>query len=592
MKPNKLLARFFVWKTKHLSAQQYVFLLSFFVGLFSGIGAVILKNSVDLIKHLLTGNLSGGFHSYLFFAYPIIGIAATVLFVHYILKEKIGHGIPSTLYAISKKNSMLPRHNVFSSMISATLTVGFGGSAGLEGPTVATGASIGSTIGQILRVNYRTTTLLLGCGAASAMAGIFNAPVAAIVFAIEVIMLDLTVSSLVPLLIASITAAVTSWSFNMGGQLFNVEIIDKIKLLDLPLYVMLGMVSGLMSVYFSKMYWWVGGLFSDVQSILKKLIIGGIILGFMIFMLPPLYGEGTETINLLLKGNYQSVFEKSLFIDQINNIYIVLGLLLLTIFMKVIATATTFGAGGIGGIFAPTLFMGSTLGFVFSKGLNQFFGTNFSVSNFTLVGMAGMISGVLHAPLTAMFLIAEISGGYNLFLPLMITVTIAFITTKYFLPHSVYTMQLAKRGELITHNKDKAILTLMNLNSEIETDFRILKSGMSLGDLVKEVAQSKRNFFPVLNENMELQGIVTLNDIREIMFQPEMYDKVLVENLMISAADVVTTTDTMDDVMRKFNQTGYWNLPVLDDQGKYLGFISKSKLFTAYRKMLIQFSED
>ncbi len=593
MKAQNLLARFFAWRVKNLKHQQYVFLLSFLVGLMAGVGATIIKKSVHFIKHLLTGAHTGGLHTYFYFAYPLAGILIVVLFLRFVLRSKVGHGIPSTLYAISKKNSIMKRHNMFSSIITAAFTVGCGGSAGLEGPTVATGSSIGSNIGQILRLNYKTTTLLLGCGAAGAMAGIFGAPVAAIVFAIEVIMLDLTVASLVPLLIASITAAVTSKLLTGDELLFPVNFNTEFVPAEIPYFILLGIIAGLMSAYFSKMYWWVEDQFSKLNNIYTKLIVGGVVLGALIFMVPPLYGEGYETIRQLLHGEAHNVFNQSIFSAHFkDNIYIILVGLVVMIFLKVIATSITFGAGGVGGIFAPTLFMGSSVGFVFAKTINQFFGTKLDESHFALAGMAGMISAVLHAPLTAMFLIAEITGEYNLLLPLMIVVTIGFMTVKYFVPHSVYTMQLAKRGELITHNKDKAILTLMNLKSEIETDFGVLKSGMTLGDVVKEVAKSKRNLFPVLLEDGSLEGVVTLDEIREIMFKPEMYDEVLVESLMINVADIATTEDNMDDVMRKFNSTGYWNLPVLDKDGKYMGFVSKSKLFTAYRKMLIHFSED
>ena len=424
------------------------------------------------------------------------------------------------------------------------------------------------------------------------MAGIFNAPVAAIVFAIEVIMLDLTVASLIPLLIASVTAAITSWLIQGGGYLFSINQVDAIKTTDVPFFIVLGVLCGLMSLYFSKVYWWVEHQFDKVDNIYTKLIVGGVLLGALIFLIPPLYGEGYETINSLLNGDASHIFDKSIVADFDDNIFVLLGALLLMVFFKVIATSITFGAGGVGGIFAPTLFMGSTVGFLFARTINQFTNFNISETNFSLVGMAGMISGVLGAPLTALFLIAEITGGYQLFLPLMITVTISFITVRYFIPNTVYTEQLARRGELVTHNKDKRILTIMSLKSEIETNFKTLNADMTLGEVVKKVAQSNRNIFPVLNEEKELIGVVTLDNIREIMFKPELYEEVFVPSLMVSISTVITSDDNMDEIMNKFQSSGAWNLPVINRNGSYVGFVSKSKLFTAYRKLLLHFSED
>lgn len=561
------------------------------VGLASGIGAVIIKNSVHFIQHLLTSGFSKELHNYLYFGYPIIGILITVVIIKFIIRQQVGHGIPSTLYAISKKNSIMRRHNLFSSIITSMFTVGFGGSAGLEGPTVATGASFGSNIGQLLRLNYKTTTLLLGCGAAGAMSGIFNAPIAAIVFALEVIMLDLTIASLIPLLVASVTAALTTWLLMGNLTLLPILLQDSFSLSDVPFFIFLGILTGLVSVYFSKMYWFVEEKFSKIENTYNKLIIGGLLLGGIVFLIPPLYGEGYTTINNLLSGNYTDIFNHSIVYRYRANEYTILVLLAVMLLLKVVATSITFGAGGVGGIFAPTLFMGSTVGFIFSKFFNIFGLADLSLTNFTLVGMCGMIAGVLHAPLTAIFLIAEITSGYELFMPLMITGTISFITTRYFNQHSVYTMQLAKRGELITHHKDKAVLTLMKLHTEVERDFTTIEPETSLGDLVRVVAKSKRNIFPVVDADKMLVGIVKLDDIREIMFKPELYNEVYVESLMTMPSTYVSSKDTMDMVMKKFKDAGGWNLPVIDN-GKYVGFVSKSKLFNAYRKLLVSFSEE
>jgi len=583
------LVRFHAWRLKNVNHRQFVLVLSALVGLAAGLGAAVLKNLVHLIQRALNSGIVMEFN-YLHFIYPLIGISLAVLFLKYGIRQKVGHGIPAVLYAISKRSSIMKRHNMFSSVISSALTVGFGGSAGLEGPTVATGSSFGSNIGQLLRVNYKTVTLLLGCGAAGAMAAIFNAPIAAIVFALEVIMLDLTLSSLVPLLVASVTAALTSHLLIGDEVLFHIELRDAFQFNDVIYFIALGIITGLVSFYFIKIYWLISDFFEKIENVWKRLLFGGGILGILIFFIPPLYGEGYKTIHSLLAGNTAKIFEGSPMYQYSDNIYMVLLMIAFMLLIKVVATSVTFGAGGIGGVFAPTLFVGSAVGFVFSKSINTFGLGTLSETNFTLVGMCGMIAGVLHAPLTAIFLIAEITSGYELFLPLMITGTISFITMRTFVPHSVYTMQLAKRGELITHHKDSAVLTLMSLRSEVEKDFSTVAEGSSLRDLVKIVAKARRNLFPVLDEHQKLLGVINLDDIREIMFKQEMYDEVKVESLMILPPALVSPSDHMDKVMKTFEQTGAWNLPVCKDE-KYIGFISKSKLFSAYRKILLAQSE-
>ena len=589
MEKKTRLARFHTWRLKNVKHRQFVLLLSALVGFSAGLGAAVLKNLVHLIKDLLTSGFVMEFN-YLYFIYPIIGMSLAIVFIKYGIKDKVGHGIPAVLYAISKRSSMMKRHNMFSSIVSSALTVGFGGSVGLEGPTVATGSSIGSNLGQFLRVNYKTVTLLLGCGAAGAMAGIFNAPIAAIVFALEVIMLDLTMSSLVPLLMASVTAAVTSHLLIGDEILFHITLSDKFQFNDLIYFVLLGVLTGFISVYFIKFYWLISDFFERVGNIWKRLLIGGSILGILVFFIPPLYGEGYKTITALLTGNEHTIFEGSPVRQFSDNMYLVLLFIAIMVFIKVVATSVTFGAGGVGGVFAPTLFVGSATGFVFSRSINLFNLGDLSITNFSLVGMCGMIAGVLHAPLTAIFLIAEITNGYELFLPLMITATISYITVRSVVPHSVYTMQLAKRGELITHHKDSAVLTLMSLKSEVERNFSSISTGSNLGDLVHVVAKAKRNLFPVLDEENHLVGIVNLDDIREIMFKRERYNEVEVESLMEIPPAIVSPSDNMDQVMKKFEETGVWNLPVCEN-GKYLGFVSKSKLFSAYRKILLEHSE-
>lgn len=587
---NFNIGRIFSWRTK-IQQKHFILILSLVVGLLSGFSAVIIKNSVHFIKNLLTWGFVKEYENYLFFLYPFIGLLLTTIFIKLILKKPIGHGIPSTLYAISKNNSVIRTYSMFSSVVASALTVGFGGSVGLEGPTVATNSAIGSNIARLFKLDYKTTTLLLGCGAAGAMSGIFNAPIAALVFVLEVFMFDLSLASMIPFLMASVSAALSSRMILGDNVLFEIRITDAFVLSEFPFFILLGIFTGLISVYFNKMFWFIESLFEKIKQYKYRMILGGVLLGCLLFFVPPLYGEGFETITALLKGDFKQVVDHSLFFDQKEEIQIVLGLLFGMIFLKVIASAITFGAGGIGGVFAPSLFMGATSGFVFAKTLNIFRDTNLSETNYTLVGMAGLIAGVLHAPLTSLFLIAEITRGYELIIPLMITATIAYLTSKYFVPYSVYNMQLAKRGQLITRHKDKAVLTLMKLHTEVEKDFNNVEPEATLGDLVKIVSKSSRNLFPVVDKDGILYGIITLDDIREIMFKPEMYEKVKVESLMTIPQTFVHLTDNMDVVMQKFAKSNAWNLPVIDGK-KYVGFVSKSKLFNAYRKLLVQFSDE
>lgn len=588
--PRKLLTRFLAWRIKRISHKQFVLILSVLVGLASGLAAVVIKNSVALIQELLTEGAVENFHSYLYFAFPLVGILVTITLIRYVIRQTIYPGIPASLYSISKRQSVMERHNTWSSIITSAFTVGFGGSAGLEGPTVATSAAIGSNIGQTMRMNYQTKTLLIGCAAAGSLAAIFKAPIAAIIFAIEVIMLDLTLSSLVPLLLASITAVITSTMFLGEDTLFHYSLSYKIQLSDVPLFILLGAFTGIVSLGFTKVHNFTSGLIEKVQHPYRKAIIGGLVLGLILFVFPPLYGEGYEVVNTLIEGKTAGVFESELFrfFDK-ENIFIILAFLAILVLFKAVSTTITLSIGGIGGIFAPTLFMGSILGYLFAKIIKLFEWTKVGDSNFSLLGMAGLMAGILHAPLTAIFLIAEITGGYELFVPLMITAALSYMTIKLFAKHSIYTVQLARRGELITHDKDKAVLTLMSLAEEIETDLKMMEPGQNLGEMVKIVAESNRNIFPVLDETGQLVGVVQLNDIRKIMFDKDQYETTFVYDVMSDPVGVIDKTSNMDVVMDTFEATGAWNLPVVD-QDKYVGFVSKSKLFSAYRKMLREFS--
>jgi chloride channel protein, CIC family len=576
------------WQSKYIKHKNFVLLLSVAVGLVSGIVAVIIKNSVHFIQQLLTGSFVRDYENYLYFAYPLVGLLLTVTIVKYIVKRPVRHGIPNTLYSISKRSGNVRVHNLYSSVITSAVTVGFGGSTGLEGPSVVTSAAWGSNIGRSLRLDHKTKVLLIGCAAAGAISSLFNAPIAALIFSIEIFMLDLTMTSLIPLLLASLSAVITSRLFMGNDVLFHFPVESSFSVRNLPFYALLGIFAGLISIYFTKMYFFFSIAADKVRSDYLKAVIGGLVLGALIFVFPSLYGEGYETINALIGGNYEQALYNSPFYFLKGNTYVVLLFLAGMVFIKPIATALTLAAGGIGGTFAPSLFLGSATGFVFSKAVNFFGAGNIPESNFTLAGMAGVMAGIMHAPLTAIFLIAEITRGYELFIPLMMTSAIAYITVKYFVPNSIYTMELAKRGQLITHDKDQAVLTLMKLHNEIETNFETIHPDQTLEDLVKVVRKSKRNLFPVIDEKEALVGVVSLDNIRDIMFNQEVYKTMRVHELMTIPPGYISSGDSMDAVMKKFEETGAWNLPVVDE-GKYAGFVSKSKLFSAYRNLLTEF---
>lgn len=552
--------------------------------------AVVIKNLVHFIQQFLTRDLVNRYELFLYFIFPIIGLLITIAFIKYINRKPVGHGIPSVLYALSKKNGILDRHNLFSSIITSALTVGFGGSVGLEGPTVATGAAIGSNIGRLFRMNFKQVVLLLGCASAGAMSAIFKAPIAAIVFALEVIMLDLTLASLVPLLIASLTAAATSYLFLGQNVLYNFHVEEAFRMGEIPYFILLGIIAGFTSVYFTRMYMFVTGIFENMKSIWFRVLAGGLILGVLIFFIPSLYGEGYEPINSCLNGNYSYLFDNAIYEHVGQSVMATVFILFFVLVFKVIATSVTFGSGGVGGIFAPSLFIGSNLG-VFVALILNLMGFDVPVSHFALVGMCGMIAGVIHAPLTAIFLIAEITGGYQLFFPLMITSTISYATIRLFTTNSVYTIQLAQRGELLTHDKDHNILMLMKIDKLIETDFNTVHPDAALGDLVRIIMKAHRNIFPVVDDEGTFYGIVKMDDIRDIMFNRDMYESTRVRDLMFMPRFTIARTESMEDVAKKFQVSGRYNIAVLDE-GKYVGFVSRAKVFSAYREMLKEISHE
>lgn len=576
-----------LWRYKHISERQFVYLLSILVGFLAGLGTLVLKNLTYFFQSIVEGNFLKDYKSSLYFIFPIIGLILVYYIKVKLLKKPIGHGISTTLYSISKKSGFIEKYKMYASLITAPVTVGFGGSAGLQGPAVSTGAALGSYVSQLFRMNTKTRMLLIGCATAGAMSSMFQAPVAAIIFAVEIFSLDLAFASLVPLLLASVSAVVTSYFFLGHNVLFGFKLQDAFEIKDILLYVLLGISTGVASVYFSKMYFAITRYFSRFSNNLKRLIVGALAIGVMLFFIPPLYGEGYGLINNLLEGDAKSALVNIPYNIDLNNVWMVITMLLMITVFKAIAMTTTFAAGGVGGIFIPTLVMGSALGNVFAKVVNQF-GFSVSESNFTLIGMTGLMAGVLHAPLTAIFLIAEITGGYDLFVPLMLVAAISYAFTKYFISNSIYTIELAKRGELITHNKDKNALMMMKIEKVLETNFIELQSEMTLGEMLKHgVAKSSRNIFPVLDDAQQFLGIVLLDDVRSIMFDQSLYESTTVSLFMKPAPEVIFYSDSMEVIMNKFKGTGAWNLPVVKDN-KYIGFISKSKLLTAYRNKLIE----
>ncbi len=589
-----LLQRFLAWREANIKEKQFILILSFVVGICTAIAALVLKFLIHSIQNFLTENFDATEANYLYLVYPVVGIFLAGFFVRNIVKDDISHGVTKILYAISRRQGRIKRHNVWSSTIASAITIGFGGSVGAEAPIVLTGSAIGSNLGSAFKMEHRTLMLLVGCGAAGAIAGIFKAPIAGLVFTLEVLMIDLTMSSLLPLLISAVTAATVSYVVTGTEAMFKFNLDQAFEMERIPYVILLGIFCGLISLYVTRMMNSIEGVFGRLSNPYKKLALGGIMLSVLIFLFPPLYGEGYDTINLLLNGasnaDWDTVMNNSLFYGYDNLLLVYLGLIIL---LKVFASSATNGGGGCGGVFAPSLYLGCIAGFIFSYFANEFdFIPFLPEKNFALMGMAGVMSGVMHAPLTGVFLIAELTGGYDLFLPLIIVSVSSYLTIIAFEPHSIYSMRLAKKGQLITHHKDKAVLTLMKMENVVEKDFVTVRPEIDLGELVKAIAASHRNIFPVVDKYGVLLGVVLLDDIRNIMFRQELYHRFTVNKLMSSAPARLTDTDSMEQVMQKFDDTQAWNLPVVDEEGRYLGFVSKSKIFNSYRQLLVQFSEE
>jgi CIC family chloride channel protein len=591
MRFSRNVYKFLIWRQKHIKQNHFMLIMSFVVGLLSGLAAVLLKNIVHTVQHLLTGGYSMADINYWMLAFPFLGIILTVIFVKFIVKDGLGHGVSRILYAMAKKSGLIRAHNTWSSMFASTMTVGFGGSVGLEAPIVLTGASIGSNIGRLLKMNYRNILLLIGCGSAGAIAGIFKAPIAGIIFTLEVLMLDLTLASIIPLMISAVTATSVAFFFLGSGAEFNFTIKQSFEMGNIPYYIILGIFSGLVSLYFTRMTMRVESFFGRYKKAWQKILIGGVSLSILIFFFPSLYGEGYGTLTASLRGDADAIVQNSFFYDFKDNFWLFGLVLLLIIFFKVIAMAVTTGSGGVGGIFAPSLFTGGISGYFVAYVLNRFDFIKVPIENFALAGMAGVMAGVMHSPMTAIFLIAEITGGYQLFMPLIITSTISFLTIMYFEPHSIYTKRLASKGELMTHDKDKTALSRISVRRLIETNFSMVNENATLGDLTKVISKSQRNVFPVVDDNNNFKGVVFINDIRNIVFKTDLYDTTYVRNLMFMPEFMVEPGETMASVTEKFNQGGDYNLPVLKN-GKYMGFVSRARVFSEYRKIIKEFSED
>ncbi len=574
-----------------LGTRRHVIFVSLVVGGVCALAAMLLKFLAHWTAGVVNDLISHGRDSLVLLILPAIGIVLTLLFVRYAVGENIAHGVSNVLLAISQNRGRIKLHNTWSSIVASSITIGFGGSVGAEAPIVMTGAAIGSNLGRFFRMDSKSVILMVGCGASAGIAAIFKAPLAGLVFTLEVLMLDLTMSSLVPLLVSSVTATITTSLLMGGGSLFHFVYNVPFDLSKTPYYLILGVFTGLVSVYFTRTAIALGGWFGRMSNTYRRVLAGVLLLGGLIYLYPPLYGEGYSSVQQLFEGKVDQLFSHSPLAFVTGNPWLLLVVLGALFLLKVVAMAATTGAGGVGGSFAPTLFVGAVAGFFMARLLNMTMDAGVGVSNFVLVGMAGAMAGVMHAPLLGIFLIAELTEGYVLLIPLMLTATVAYITVSSFDRHSIYTMRLAAQGLLITHHKDQAVLTMLQVKNVIETDLAVVHPQQTLRVLVRVVAHSRRNIFPVVDDAGALQGIVLLDDIREIMFETEKYDSLTVGDLMVRPPGVIQADEPMNVVMRKFEETGAWNLPVVEG-GRYIGFVSKAKIFSAYREQLVQFSNE
>lgn len=592
-KASSLYLKLLIWREKHIKERNFVLILALIVGIASGFAALLLKYLIHIISDALLSHFAVTGGNYMYLLWPVLGVLITSVFVRYVIRDNISHGVTRVLYAISQKKSRLKPHNMYASLIGSSVTIGFGGSVGAEGPIVYTGAAIGSNLGSAFRMSPRVLMILVGCGAAAGIAGIFKAPIAGMLFTIEVLMLDLTAVSIMPLMLSSIAAATVAYAFTGYESEFFFSQSETFLTMRIPYVIVLGVFCGFVSLYFTKVMNMVEQMFSRLVNPWLKFLVGGAILSLLIFLFPPLYGEGYGPINSLLNGQYTQIFDGSIFYGYRENVWMVMVFILLIILTKVFATSATNGGGGVGGTFAPSLYVGCMTGFLFAMLVNTLglCDGGLSLKNFALMGMAGVMSAVMHAPLMAIFLTAEMTGGYQLFLPLLIVSTISYGTIRLFLPWSIYSMRLAQRGELLTHEKDKSVLTLLKVDNVIEKDFLPVRPEMSLKEMVDVISRSNRNLFPVIDNDGNLLGIVLLDDIRNIMFRPDLYRKLKVNKFMTTAPAKIEVNEPMEVVMKKFDDTNAWNLPVVEN-GKYIGFVSKSKIFNSYRRVLKHYTDD
>jgi CIC family chloride channel protein len=587
---KKLFLRMSCW-LKDLPESRMLFVLALITGLCSGLASLIIKNAIHFFAWILKGWFNTPAESILYIVYPGVGMLLAMLFVRYIIKENIGHGVTKVLQAIAKNESRIKSHNTWSSMAASSVTIGFGGSVGAEAPIVYTGAAIGSNLARLFGLSYKQMTILLGCGAAGAIAGIFKAPLAGISFTLEILMFNISMTSLVPLLVSAITAATVSFFFQ-GDAVVLSNSIEHFKMNNIPYYILLGIVCGFISLYFTRTTLMLEDKIASVKRPYKRWLISATTIGVLIFLFPPLYGEGYDSITALLNNNAEVAIGTSLFKNFISYEWFIPLFFFLVVFLKVVAMSLTNAGGGVGGTFGPTLVVGGIMGFVFSRVVNLSGIHAIPETNFALVGMAGLMAGVMQAPLTAIFLIAEMTGGYLLLTPLIITSVVSFATIRSFESYSIYTKRIAKQGDLLTHDSDRAVLTLLKTSDLVEKDFVSVSPEKELADLVDIIAHSKRNLFPVINEEGTLLGVILLDEIRTLIFETEKYHKIKVAEIMKQPADIVYENDKMELVMKKFEESSAWNLPVLDCNNKYKGFVSKSKIFSAYREQLQQVSHE
>lgn len=590
---NVFMRRLSVWISKHLSQKQFILILAFMVGVGSAVAAQTLKFLIHEIEHLLTAQFDVTHSNWLFLVYPVVGIYLTALFIRYIVRDDIGHGVTKILYALSRKQGSIRGHNCWSSVVASALTIGFGGSVGAESPIVLTGSAIGSRLGQLFQLDHKTMMLLIGCGASGAVAGIFKAPIAGLMFTLEVLMVDLTMASLLPLLVSCLTATCITYAWTGMNPMFIFELSDPFNVSRVPTSVLLGVFCGFISLYFTRVMSSFEQVFGRMHNMYAKLALGGTVLAVLIYFFPPLYGEGYSTISILLGSHTETdqVLNNSLFYHHPEYLLVYLGLIIL---LKVFATTATNGGGGCGGTFAPSLFLGCVGGFVFSRLWNMYcpIDTIVPETNYALLGMAGVMSGVFHAPLTGVFLIAELTGGYQLFIPLMIVSVASYLTINAFEKHSIYAIRLARKGELLTHHKDRSVLTLMSLDAIIDKERPKLTPDMYLGQIVQAVSKSKSLHFAVVDMKGGMMGVINVNKIRQVIFRSELYRMYKATQLMQQPEMVLRTDDNMQTVMDKFSRCDAGTLPVLNPDGTFVGFVSRTRLYASYRQIIKDFSEE